>query len=166
MKTGGEESKTAVFFDTNLLILYIVGLVDRSIVVQKKHKKIDQFDVDLFDLLKDIASDSDVIFVTPHVLTETSNLLSFHADPEKSRLMNFFAQMLREGYFVEVYEPSIHYIENSINNFSFARLGLTDCAILELIAQNVTLFTEDLALYIEASMKGIKAENINHWLNY
>jgi len=84
LKTGANH-QNSIFFDTNLLILYVIGLADRNIVEQRKHKKIEHLGIEMFDLLKDFANDYDQILVTPHVLAEASNLICFHKDPEKSK---------------------------------------------------------------------------------
>ena len=165
LKTGANH-QNSIFFDTNLLILYVIGLADRNIVEQRKHKKIEHLGIEMFDLLKDFANDYDQILVTPHVLAEASNLICFHKDPEKSKIMLFFAEMLKEQIIVEIYEPSVTYIEKPIRANIFARLGLTDCAILELISNEVTLLTADLDLFLQATIREMNVVNMNHLLGY
>lgn len=45
---------------------------------------------------------------------------------------------------------------------AFLRLGLTDCAILKLIADKVPLMTTDLDLYLAAAKNNSNAINFNH----
>ena len=42
------------------------------------------------------------------------------------------------------------------------RLGLTDCALLELCTDGVPLLTADLHLFLAAARRGAKVLNFNH----
>lgn len=151
-----------IFFDTNILLLYIVGLTNKDII--PKHKKLSTFTAADFDLICTIISTRfERILVTPHVLAETSNLLSYHNDPEKTQIMLAFALMITEQTFFELYKPSNEYIDTYVQDYLFHRLGLTDCGILESIPHGASLLTEDLDLYSSAMGKEINALNLNHF---
>ena len=63
-----------IILDTNLLLLLVVGLTDPALI--GKHKRTRSFEVTDYDLLVNVLSGYNEIVVTPHILTETSNLLS------------------------------------------------------------------------------------------
>ena len=72
--------------DANLLILLVVGSVDRDLI--PKHRRLRRFAVEDYERLLNLIGHFDRVFVTPNTLTETSNLLAQHADPERSRFFD------------------------------------------------------------------------------
>ncbi len=82
------------------------------------------------------------MFVTPNTLTETSNLLAQHADPEKSR----FFEKLR--VVIQGSEEVIVTSGDASRNSQFVRLGITDAALLEAVSAETPLVTVDLDLYL------------------
>ncbi len=132
-----------IILDTNLLLLWIVGLTDRSLI--GKHKRTKTFEIADFDLLVSVLSGYHEIVVTPHILTETSNLLSqttaSSATAMRAKLSDFLKTQREE------FEPSSDVMKHK----TFFRLGLTDCAIIRLVEKNIPLITADLDLYLAAS---------------
>lgn len=88
------------------------------------------------------------VFVTPNTLTETSNLLAQHRDPERSR----FFRRLR--FIIEKSEEIVIASEVAASNSAFARLGLADAALLEAVTAETPLVTVDVDLYRAALSKG------------
>ncbi|WP_423924705.1 hypothetical protein [Candidatus Palauibacter sp.] len=72
-----------IFVDANLLVLLAVGLTDRRLI--EKHKPLKQFSTDDYDRLIEIISQVKRVFVMPNTLTEASNLLAQHREPQRSR---------------------------------------------------------------------------------
>jgi predicted nucleic acid-binding protein len=143
-----------IVIDTNLLVLLVVGLTDRKLI--DKHKRLQQFEQDDFDLLTDLLSKFDQIFVTPHIVTETCNLISQINDPAKSSVRKTLAFLLET--LKEEFKPSVEVARHD----SFFRLGLADCAILDLIKKETPFVTVDLELYLAASKVNNNAVNFNH----
>ena len=83
------------------------------------------------------------MFVTPNTLTETSNLLAQHGEPERSRFFDSYDSSFRKA-------EEIHVVSEvaSRNNSEFRRLGLTDAALLEVATVETPLLTVDLDLYL------------------
>ena len=54
-----------IIIDTNLLVLLVVGITERSLI--QKHKRTRNFEVEDFDLLTGVLSNFDEIIVTPHI---------------------------------------------------------------------------------------------------
>lgn len=143
-----------IVIDTNLLVLLVVGLTDRKLI--DKHKRLQQFEQDDFDLLISLLAKFDQIFVTPHIVTETCNLISQIGDPAKSLVREKLAFLL--DTLKEEFQPSSEVAKHN----SFLRLGLADCAILDLIKTETPFVTADLGLYLAASKVNHNAVNFTH----
>jgi len=132
----------------------IVGLTGRELI--NKHKRTRSFESEDYDLLTTALSSFDQIIVTPHILTETSNLIAQAAEPIVSALRNTLIELLETQK--EEYEPSVEVSKHLL----FPRLGLTDCAILRLTRNEVPLITTDHDLYLMAAKDNNSAINFNH----
>ena len=73
------------FLDTNLLVLLVVGSESRDLI--SKHRRLEHYSSEDYDILYRLLEDADELFVTPNTLTEASNLVSQHREPERSLLM-------------------------------------------------------------------------------
>ena len=89
------------------------------------------------------------VFVTPNTLTEASNLLGQHGEPERSLFFKVL-QHLIEGSFKETVIDSA----DAARNREFRKLGLTDAALLEVVSPETPLLTVDLDLYRAAFENG------------
>jgi hypothetical protein len=143
-----------IIIDTNLLVLLIVGLTDCRLI--GKHKRTRSFEVADYDLLVNALSMYDEIVVTPHILTETSNLIAQTAESVASSLRITLSELLKTQR--EEFEPSFDVIKHN----SFLRLGLTDSAIMRLVEKNIPLITVDLDLYLAAEKHHPNVVNFTH----
>lgn len=149
---------TGFYIDANLLVLLVVGSAGRDFI--SKHRRLRRFSEEDYDTLIGMIQRVDRVFVTPNTLTETSNLLSQHKEPERS----FFFERLR--FVIEESEEVVVASMAASQNDSFQRLGLTDAALLEVITEERPLITVDLGLYLAATAKGRnKAMNFTHLQN-
>ncbi len=143
------------FIDANLLLLLVVGSEGRELIA--KHRRLRQFTIGDYDILANEIARTDRVFVTPNTLTETSNLLAQHADPEKSRLFDRFRFLIEESDEIVVASA------DASRNGWFTRLGLPDAVLLEKATPDTPLITVDLDLYLAASANGAgNAVNFNH----
>ena len=133
------------FIDANLLILLIVGRVGEEFIA--KHGRLQQFVVEDYRILRNLLDQVDQVFVTPNTLTETSNLLAQHAEPERSRFFDQLRSTIEESREIQVVS------EVASQNREFRRLGLTDAALLEVATVETPLLTVDLDLYLAALTK-------------
>lgn len=140
------------FIDSNLLVLLVIGSVDRSLVGLRKRVK--EFTPDDYDRVVRIA-DRGTIYVTPHTLTEASNLVKDEKDTRfQERLRDLF-ELAGE----EVAVPS----QGVVGDSAFPRLGLTDVVLLDAISPRRPLLTTDAALYATASQRDPEAaHNFRH----
>ncbi len=137
------------FVDANLLVLLIVGSVDVSIIA--RHRRLaDYTPTDYFNLIA-LLGRVNRIFVTPNTLTEASNLLRQHREPERSHLMVRLNVLIYDSDEVVVLSA------RAAANPHFGQLGLTDAALLESINAQTPLLTVDGDLYVAALEKGESA---------
>lgn len=136
---------TGVFVDTNLLVLLVAGRTDRRLIA--KHKRLSEFTSDDYDQLTKLIIDFGTVFVTPNTLTEASNLLAQHGEPERSRCFGTLRVLIEATK--EIVIASVDASRNS----AFERLGLTDSALLEAFSDTRPLVTVDLDLYLAAARK-------------
>ena len=137
---------TGFFIDANLLLLLIVGSVGKDLIA--KHRRLRRFTVEDFDRLINLLHPVDQVFVTPNTLTETSNLLAQHKDPERSRFFDRLQFIIQESKEIVVASTV------AARNNAFKQLGLTDSALLEAATPETPIVTVDLDLYLAALAKG------------
>ena len=136
-------------------MLLIVGSVGKNLIA--RHRRLRKFSEEDYDTLTSLIAKVDQVFVTPNTLTETSNLLAQHKDPERS----LFLRRLR--FVIEESEEVVIASGTASRNNSFQRLGLTDAALLEALTEERPLITVDLELYLAATAKGQRAAmNFTH----
>ncbi len=141
------------FIDANLLVLLVVGSVDRTLVA--RHRRTRNFVADDFDRLCRLIDALDRVLVTPNTLTEASNLLNRSGD---IRLMQRLEVLVRDA-------EELHVASRiAVGNPNFVQLGLADAVLLESISAARPLVTVDFDLYGAALAKGGNcACNFTHW---
>ncbi len=133
------------FIDANLLVLLVVGRVGEEFIT--KHSRLQQFVVEDYRILRNLLDRVEQAFVTPNTLTETSNLLAQHGEPERSRFFDQLRFTIEDSREIQVIS------EVASQNREFRRLGLTDAALLEVATVETPLLTVDLDLYLAALAK-------------
>lgn len=131
------------FIDANLLVLFVVGSIDRNLVT--RHRRTRRFTPDDFDRLADLIETLRQVFVMPNTLTEASNLLANRNDPR-------FLLQLR--FLIERSDEIVVSSKTAASNRMFGRLGLSDAALLEAVSAERPLVTVDFDLYGAAVAKG------------
>ncbi len=144
------------FVDSGLLVLFVAGITDPAIIT--KHRRLAGYSTDDFDLLTELIDlGGGVVHVTPNTLTETSNLLSQHGEPERSALL----RKLRE--LIERSQEIIVRSKDAAQHPRFERLGLTDATLLKVVSENRPLLTVDFDLFLAAvTVDERTAVNFNH----
>ena len=139
-------TQAGLYIDANLLVLLVVGGVGRELIA--KHRRLHEYTVEDYETLLDLVGRFDRVLVTPNTLTETSNLLGQHGEPERSRLFD------RLRFIIEGSEEVVVASVEASGNSAFRRLGLTDAALLEVVTKETPLVTVDFDLYMAACGKG------------
>ena len=158
---------TGWFIDANLLVLLVVGTTGRHLIA--KHKRLRSFLQDDYErLIQQIADTTSpdavadppaagAVRVTPNTLTEASNLLAQHQEPERS----LFFRTLR--FLIENSTEVVVASADASRTSAFPRLGLTDAALLEVVSPETPLLTVDLDLYCEVAQRDHRAAvNFRH----
>ena len=143
-----------IFIDANLLILLVVGETGTEFIA--KHKRLKQFQVPDYERLARLVNQIDHVLVTPNTLTEASNLLAQHGDPERSRFFEVLKALIEESDEIVVAS------EVASHNSEFTRLGLADAALWEVVSNSTPVITTDLNLYLSAS-KRESSSAFNFW---
>jgi len=144
----------AILLDSNLLVLYLVGLAQEALI--GKHKRTQSYTIEDFLLLRAILDSKRTLVTTPGVLTEVSNLARQIGDPIKAQITFLLGQICQT--LDERYTESARIAKGP----HFTRLGLTDSGLLDLCAAGLPLLTDDLPLYVAATRLGCAAVNFNH----
>ena len=127
------------FLDSNLLVLLAVGREEPALI--PKHRRLARYLANDYDILNRLLSQVRRALVIPNTLSEASNLLGQHGEPERSRFMLRLRDIAQTSE--EVFVPSAAASANS----HFASLGLTDAALLQVANAETPLLTVDAALY-------------------
>ena len=146
------------FIDANLLVLLVVGSAGRELI--PKHRRLQEYTAEDYDALLDLLEGVECIFVTPNTLTEASNLLGQHGQPERSR----FFERLR--FLIENTREVVISSRLAVSNADFGRLGLTDAALIEAVTEDVPLLTTDFILYVAAMRKSRNAPTAVNFLRF
>ena len=132
--------------DSNILLLLIVGRVSQELII--RHCRLEGFSAEDYDILTDLLQNVGQEFVTPNTLTEASNLLGQHREPERSRLFQELRSIILDSEEVVVTSAI------ASGNRAFSRLGLTDAALLEAVSDDNPLLTVDHNLHKAALEAG------------
>lgn len=150
-------NRKGVLPDSNLLLLYFVGLYDPERIETFKRTNSRGFTVNDFKLLSKLLDCFKTIVTTPNILTEVGNLSGqLSRSSKKESYFNVFADQVR--LMMEHYAESkkICALEQ-FNNF-----GLTDAGIISIAKGNYLVLTDDLPLFAYLQNVGIDAINLNH----
>lgn len=148
-------SPAGFFIDANLLVLLVVGNVGNDLI--GRHRRLAGYTADDYTLLRDQLGRVRQTFVMPNTLTEASNLLAQHREPQRSRFLEELRSIIETGE--EIVVASV----DASQNDAFLKLGLTDAALLERVSADTPVLTVDVDLYLAALAKGEEAAvNFNH----
>ena len=143
-----------VVLDTNILLLYIVGNLDPSLL--GKIKRTNQFEASDHTLLSNVLSLVPKLIVTPGILRESCNLLESANRTYGFALFGVIKLML--GVVTEAYTSAAVLSEN----VTFLKFGVTDCSIADLAAKGCIVVSDDLRLSTTLQGLGHPVVNFNH----
>lgn len=144
----------SVLIDTNLMLLLIVGLHDKSII--GVHKRTKDFTPDDYDLLVSQIDGFNTVWVTSHCLAEVSNLLKQTHKEQGAKLLSclsLFCGNARESRMAK---------ESIFENDAYLSLGVSDTGLVQKSKRVSCVYTVDFDLYITISNIGRKVVNFNH----
>jgi len=145
-----------LLIDTNILLLLIVGRIDRGLVARFK-RTADRFDSTDYDLMVRYLSHQMGLATTPHVLTEAGNLLAQLKGEYQLHARQAFAKL--SAGMQENWQRAADLVKDD----AFARLGLTDAAILSSAKSEAwQVLTDDYMLAARLMAVGVSVVNFNH----
>lgn len=144
-----------ILIDTNILLLYFVGAINRERISQ--FKRTQQFVPEDYDTLLEIINYfRGKVVTTPNILTEVNSLANQLGEPERSQCFTRFA--LDISILEEFYTKSTIVVQHD----KFFKFGLTDCGILNLVKDRYLVLTDDLRLANYLQKEGIDTVNFNN----
>ncbi len=140
-----------VIADTSLMVLLVVGSASREYI--RKHKRLQHYSVDDFELLGLIIAEFSEIIVLPHILAEASNLARHIENPARARVQDALRILIATATELPIQSVS------GARRDKFGELGLTDSVTLHVCAMSIdgippTLITSDTAPANRASSLG------------
>lgn len=134
-------SRRKVALDTNVFLLFLVGLTDRAAIA--RHKRLSAYDADSYDALCRLLAGYDEIVVTPGCLAETTNLLDSDKG-SRTRCYQILRELIKSGEALsEKHIPAVKVVEEK----PFMWLGFTDASYVELAREGIPVITADFKLY-------------------
>jgi predicted nucleic acid-binding protein len=125
--------------DTNLLVLWAVGAVNRDRI--GTFKRTSQYTEADYDLLLRLLADFKTLYTVPHVLAEVSNLADLRG-AERRQARRFLKETI--SLLTEAEIPSARAAEDVL----YPELGLVDAAIGAVArTHNCTVLTDDFDLH-------------------
>ena len=148
-----------IIIDTNLLILLLVGIYDINFI--NKFKVAQKYFKEDYNILYNFIHNFNTIFITPHILTELSNLSMKMNDNEFKKYITYFIEILKESKEINIEKNNI------LSHKSITKLGVTDIGIMIASENNGYLFiTDDFPLANISESKGLPVINFNHLREY
>ncbi len=148
------DRRAGLLVDTNLLVLFIVGTVNRRRI--SSFKRTSQYDLVDYELLLRMMKQFAPLYTLPHVMAEVSNLTDLNGSERwKAR------QILKDTLEI-LLEPGLPSVRASESEH-YERLGLVDAAIaVAAREQKCAVLTDDLDLYLALSRQGARVLNFTH----
>jgi hypothetical protein len=144
----------SAIIDTNILVVYIVGLTDPELVGRTKKTK--AYSPEDFHALDALLGKFGKLVTFPNIVTETSNLLEKSESHIKYRIiqnLHSFLEILHESY---TSSASLGF-----DNDAFV-FGVTDHVILRSVQDGLVLISDDFELTERYRSLGGDALNFNH----
>jgi rRNA-processing protein FCF1 len=136
-------SSAGLLVDTNLLVLWVVGGVNRNRI--ETFKRTSNYTKTDYDFLRRVLASFDPLYTVPHVLAEVSNLTDL-PDAERQQARHFLKRTISLLNEAEI--SSAFAAEDAL----YLEVGLVDAAIgMVARGHNCTVLTDDQELYLRLS---------------
>ena len=144
-----------ILIDTNLLLLYVIGQFDPTILTREAFDRLAAYSLEDFRLLRNLIALFRSRVTTPHVLAEVSNWIGYLPRNQEIECLRRFFEFLNT--FGELRMDSFAIGQNAV----FPFLGLTDAALAS-VSQDYLVVTDDARFVYHLNQMGRQALNINH----
>ena len=145
-----------LLIDTNILLLYIVGLCDPTLIGD--FKRTDNYTAEDFDLLEMLLKEfgNSPIVTTPNILTEVSDLADGVPRRGREDVARIFAAVVQPMN--EQYTPS----RTVALDPAFVKIGLADTGIMQTAKERYLVLTDDFRMAGVLQSAGVDVINFNH----
>jgi hypothetical protein len=143
-----------VIFDTNVLIVFLVGLWNPTEI--PRFKRTSAYSENDFILLLDIAKSVGKIVTTPHILTEACNLCDTLNRQHGNQVYGIIAAILEDAS--ERRQEAVRLTTNPL----FMDFGLADMSLIDASTRRHLIVTDDVRCYVAISNIGGLVINVNH----
>jgi hypothetical protein len=145
---------SGILIDTNLLVLLVIVTYNPNRILS--HKRSNAFTLDDYALMREIVQRFSRRIITPNIMTETDNLVRQMPSNEYPAVANVMHYLIVSTF--EVVVPSL----SAARAESYAKLGLTDAAIISLAAAKTLILTNEFPLADRIARLGFDVVNFNH----
>jgi hypothetical protein len=142
---------TGILLDTNLLLLYLIGLLDPDRI--ELFKRTEKFSYEDFQILLRIMRPFKIIRTLPHVLAEVNSL----SGQLHSNILPSFREICKAQ--IELFEEASPASISASQRPEFRYLGLTDAAVIIESIGKLLVLTDDLPLYVALNKAGVDVLN-------
>jgi hypothetical protein len=151
---SGLDPSAGLLIDTNLLVLFAVGSVNRERI--ERFKRTQQYRKGDYDLLIRVIGHFRILYTVAHVMAEVSNLTDLD-EPERLEVRRVLAKTISV-----IREPHVSSGRASESSL-YEKLGLVDAAI-SIVAreQKCSVLTDDFGLYLSLMKEGLPAVKFTH----
>lgn len=144
-----------LLLDTNVLIMYLVGLYDPDFIGH--FKRTQQYSTEDFQIVRGLAHKFRRLVTTPHILSELTNLSRGVPEPHLSGYFRRLIGVLRRAHEVHVHKDVL------LSHARLPRFGFTDLSILEAAKRSKYLvLTDDFAAAGILRAERCDVINLNH----
>lgn len=141
--------------DTNIMLLFIVGNYDLEYIKKFPFNRTACYSKEDFEILVNVFSHVKKIYITPHILTELSNL---SRDVDNYKIVNYFNAFIKVLLHIKEESVEKNIILKSSNLYKF---GVADFAIYHIARKkNYLVFTDDFKLSGFLKYKNIGVLNL------
>lgn len=145
--------RRGIIIDTNVMLVYIVGAYDHNYL--PKFKRTRGYDIEVFKYIYSVLLQFRRHIVTPHILTELSNLSMHIQDKRLGEYFSIFRRVLEQT------EEEYINKDNILKSVLLPKLGVTDLTIIEAAEKYKCLvFTDDRVATECMRYKGIEVLNL------
>lgn len=150
--------RNGLLIDTNLLLLFFIGLFDTQKL--SSFKCVQKFTVDDYLLLVEFSNRFERIVTTPNILTEVSNL---SGQVNGKLKQNYFATFATK---IDLLDEC--YVQSTEVGRApeFVQFGITDVGIQQLANKTYLVLTDDFRLSQYLQSQSIDTINFAHLQNY
>jgi len=151
---AGQSSDSLLLLDTNLLVVLVVAACEPDSIGRVKRTEV--YTKDDAALIGSVVSAHRGILVTPHIITELSNLTGQIGGKLFYQIRDSLIGLIPQ--WTEYSEPSADIATDPL----FRAFGITDAAIHRASREAFAVLTDDLPLYDTLGRRGVNVINFTH----